>query len=97
MREELALSAQHDGVTLIVWLQPGSHGDEIVGVREGMLRIRVAAPPVRGAANEALVRFLSRQLGLRRGDVEIKQGHGSRRKQVKVYGLSSEEVRTLLR
>lgn len=101
MGEELELTVQQDGdfvedgVILTLWVQPRSSRDEVVGVRGGMLHVRLAAPPVGGAANEALIRFLARQLGVPRRDVEIVHGHRSRRKRIKFHGLSPEEVRTL--
>jgi uncharacterized protein (TIGR00251 family) len=96
MGEELELTAQQDGVILTVWVQPRSRRDEVVGVRGGMLRVRLMAPPVGGAANEALARFLARRLGVPPSSLEIVHGHRSRRKRIKVYGLSLEEVRALL-
>ena len=97
MKGKLELTEQQDGVFLTLWVQPRSSRDEIVGVREGMLRVRLAASPVGGAANEALIRFLARRLGVPRTDVEIVKGHRSRRKRIKVCGLSPEEVGTQLR
>ena len=92
MKGELELTAQQDGVVLTIWVQPRASRDEIVGVREGMLRVRLTAPPVGGAANEALIRFLAHRLGIPRHDVEILQGHRSRRKRIKVRGLSPQEL-----
>ncbi|HEX9704429.1 MAG TPA: DUF167 domain-containing protein [Gemmatimonadales bacterium] len=62
----------------------GMHGDAI--------RIRVAAPPVDGAANAELVRFLAERLGVRRQDVTIKSGGASRRKVVTISGLGSGDA-----
>lgn len=95
--EELELTAQQDGVILTAWVQPRSSQDEVVGVQGGMLRVRIAAPPVGGTANDRLVRFLAHQLGVPRRDVEIITGHRSHRKRIKVHGLSPKEVRVLLR
>ena len=60
----------------------GKHGDAI--------RIRVAAPPVDGAANEELRRFLAKRLGVIRAAVTIARGHTARRKTVNVEGLTTE-------
>jgi len=95
MEEELELIAQQDGVILTVWVQPRSSRNEVVDVREGMLRVRLTAPPVGGAANEALIQFLARRLGMPRRDVEIIAGHRSRRKRIKIHGLSLQEVGVL--
>jgi uncharacterized protein (TIGR00251 family) len=96
LEDQLELTVQRDGVFLTLWVQPRSGRDEVVGVRAGMLRVRVAAPPAGGAANEALVRLLAHLLRVARSDVEVVQGHRSRRKRIKVYGVSAEEVRALL-
>jgi uncharacterized protein len=52
------------------------------------LRIKVTAPPVDSAANEALVRFLAAQLDVPRNRIELLRGHTSRHKQLKIYGMS---------
>lgn len=60
----------------------GRHGDGV--------RIRVAAPPVDGAANEELVRFVAKRLGVSRGAVTIAHGQSSRRKTVTIEGFSTD-------
>ncbi len=70
---------------LAVRLTPRGGADRVDGVGEdGALRIRVAAPPVDGAANEALCRLLARELGIARGGVRLVAGEGARRKVVEV-------------
>jgi uncharacterized protein (TIGR00251 family) len=64
----------------------------VAGVAGGALRVRLTAPPVDGAANEALVRFLADRLDLARGRVVLVSGHTGRDKVVEVAGLSPEEV-----
>lgn len=56
------------------------------------LRVKVTAPPVDSAANEALVRFLAEQLDCPRNRVELIRGHTSRHKTLKLHGLSAEAV-----
>jgi hypothetical protein len=68
----------------------------VVGVVEGRLRVRVAAPPVEGAANEELVRFLSRSLGVPRSAVSVTAGAGGRRKTVLVRGVAPAAAQSLL-
>jgi uncharacterized protein (TIGR00251 family) len=60
----------------------GRHGDSV--------RIRVAAPPVDGAANEELVRFMAKRLGVSRTAVTIARGQSSRRKSVTIEGISTD-------
>jgi uncharacterized protein (TIGR00251 family) len=67
-----------------VRLQPRASRDEIVGVHDGALRVRLRAPPVEGAANDALVTFLADELGLSRRQVRIISGIGSKSKVIEV-------------
>ena len=81
---------------MTVRITPRASRDEVVGEREGVLRVRVTAPPVDGAANEALVRLLAKVVGVPRGDVLIASGATSRTKIVDVAGLELHEVRLRL-
>jgi uncharacterized protein (TIGR00251 family) len=65
------------------------------GEHDGALKVRVAAPPVEGAANEELVRFLARSFGVTLKDVEITAGHTSRTKSVRVRGGTAERLALL--
>jgi uncharacterized protein (TIGR00251 family) len=78
------------------WLQPRGGRDAIIGLHDDALKIRIGAPPVDGAANEALVRFLADRLGVSRSAVALVSGHTSRNKVVEVSGLSTEEARRRL-
>ena len=62
----------------------GRHGDAI--------KIHVTAPPVDGAANEAVIRLIARRTGRRRSDVRVLAGHASKRKIIEVDGMSASEV-----
>ena len=88
------LRAQSDGILLSVKLQPRASANEIVphdGVGDE-LRIRVTAPPVEAAANEALVRLLAGRLDCARSSIELVRGHKSRHKVVKLHGFRPEDV-----
>jgi len=67
-----------------------------VGLHGDAVRIRVAAPPVDGAANAELMRLLARQLQVPQGAVEIVSGHAGRDKSVVVAGIGRAEVAALL-
>jgi uncharacterized protein len=86
------LHTQPDGVLLSVKLQPRASTNEIGEVLGSELRIKVTAPPVEAAANEALLRLLAQQLHCPRNRVDIVRGHTSRHKTVKLYGLAAEDV-----
>ena len=79
-----------DGVMLSVKLQPRASANEIGEPLGAELRIRVTAPPVDAAANEALVRLLAEVLDCPRSRVELLRGHASRHKQIKLHGVNLE-------
>ncbi len=79
-----------------LWIQPRASRDAVVGEREGAIAIRLQAPPVAGAANAALVRFLASRLGVPPRDVQLVRGLSGRRKWVTVAGLEAAQVRQRL-
>lgn len=79
-----------------VRLQPRASRNEIVGVLDGALRIRLHAPPVDGAANNALVAFLADRLAISRRGVRIVTGVASRTKTIEVEGVSPSDVERLV-
>lgn len=78
-----------------VRVQPRASRSEIVGEHGGALRVRLSAPPVDGAANEALVALLAEALGVPRRAVRVLSGHASRGKTVEVEGVDAAAVRRL--
>jgi uncharacterized protein (TIGR00251 family) len=80
------------GASIAIRVQPRASRDEIAGLHGAELRVRITAPPVDGAANDALIRFLARTLGVSRPDVTVLAGHGSRSKVVSVRGITLEEA-----
>jgi uncharacterized protein len=81
---DACLSVRGDGVLLLLSVMPNAKRTEVDGMHDGALRVRLAAPPVDGRANEALVAWLAKSLGVRRRDVEVLRGESSRRKQVAI-------------
>lgn len=73
-------------------VQPRASRTELAGEWEGCLRIRISAPPVEGAANDALLRFLARFLDCPRSAIRLTSGESSRTKRVEVEGLTPDEV-----
>jgi uncharacterized protein (TIGR00251 family) len=84
------VSLSERGVELRLRVQPNAARNELAGFSEGVLRVRVAAPPVRGKANQELIAFLARKLGLSKGDLTILKGHTSRNKLIFITGLTRE-------
>lgn len=92
----LRLTGQAGGVILPVRAVPRASRDALDGVVEGALRVRLAAPPVEGAANKALIAFLAGALGVPKRDISIATGEQGRRKLVRVAGLDADEARRRL-
>jgi uncharacterized protein (TIGR00251 family) len=79
-----------------VQVQPRAAQSAIVGEHGDAIRVRLAAPPVDGAANAELVRFLAERLGVRRADITIVGGETSRRKTVRIAGMTAAAARERL-
>lgn len=75
-------------ITLTLHIQPGARKTEVAGRHGEALKIRLAAPPVDGKANEALLRFVAGTLGLQKSAVSLKSGQTSRQKVVEVVGAT---------
>jgi uncharacterized protein len=79
-------------VRFAVRLTPRSAVERVETVVDGVLKVRVAAPAVEGAANNALIRLLAEELGIAKRDVRIVAGASSRQKLVVVDGVDPEAV-----
>ena len=86
------LTVQPDGVTLAVKVQPRASANAIGETLGTELRIKVTAPPVDAAANEAVLSLLAEILGCQRNAVQILRGQTSRHKIIKLHGLSAAVV-----
>jgi uncharacterized protein (TIGR00251 family) len=85
-----------DGVRFTVRVQPRASRSEVAGSYGDGVKIRLTAPPVEGAANAALIEFLSRALGVSKSDIRIARGERSRSKVVEVAGIASDDLRQKL-
>jgi uncharacterized protein (TIGR00251 family) len=81
---------------LVVRLQPRANRDEIMGVREGRVVVRVTAPPVDGKANDALCRLIAKKAGVAPSKVTVVKGQTAREKVVRVEGIDEERLRAAL-
>ena len=87
----------HDGaVSFAVRVAPRAAREAIAGVHDGALKVSLTAPPVEGAANDALLRLLAKTLGVPRRAVTLLHGEQARSKTVRVEGLDAEQLRTAL-
>ena len=75
-----------------VRVHPNAATNEVVGFTDGVLRVRVSAPPVKGRANKELLSFLSQILDVGKSKVRIIKGHKSRNKMIDVDGVSQQDI-----
>lgn len=91
------LHEEPGGVVLELLVQPRASRTRVLGEHDGRLKIALAAPPVEGEANAALVEFLAGALGVRKAAVTILRGETGRRKTVRVCGTTPASASTLQR
>jgi uncharacterized protein len=89
-------SVKDRSLTFAVRIVPRASRSEITGEYNGALRIRIAAPPVDGAANRELIRLLARVFKLPQSAVEIVSGAGSKTKIVRLAGADSARLEQLI-
>ncbi|HEU4479627.1 MAG TPA: DUF167 domain-containing protein, partial [Pyrinomonadaceae bacterium] len=92
----IAFSQRGGQLTFNVRVVPRASRSEIAGEHEGALRVRLAAPPVDGAANEELIRILARALSVSRTSVAIIAGPTSRLKRVVINGIAPDQLLALI-
>jgi len=90
---ELRIQEQDGAITFEVRVAPRASRNRVIGVQDGALKVALTAPPVDGAANEALKKLLAKALGVAKSDVEILRGDRARIKVLRVHGVSASDVR----
>jgi uncharacterized protein (TIGR00251 family) len=85
-----------DGVVFAAKIVPGSRETTVCGLYGGMLKVKVAAAPEKGKANQCLLEFLAKQLGVKKNTVRIIAGEKARVKRLQVTGISPEMLLTRL-
>jgi uncharacterized protein (TIGR00251 family) len=83
-------------VRVEVYIQPRASKTEPAGMHDGVIKIRIAAPPVENAANRALIDFVAERLGIPKRSVRVVSGSASRRKVLEVDGVTAESVAAAL-
>ena len=86
------LQEKDNGVLLLIKAQPRASKDEIGAALGNELKVKIAAPPVDSAANDALILFLADILGCSRASVQLVRGQSSRHKQLFIRGMSAAQV-----
>jgi uncharacterized protein (TIGR00251 family) len=94
--ESMNLSEDGDGIRVRVHVQPRARENAILGIQGNALKIRITSPPVGGAANRELRRFLADTLDIPISRIEILSGQTSRHKMVRITGVDGDRVRALL-
>ena len=92
MNNMISLKESKKGLTFDIQVIPHASRAEIAGVQEGAFKVKVTAPPVEGAANEACIKLLAKELGLKKSQMEISSGTKSRKKTVMIKDISKEEL-----
>lgn len=90
------LRAGRDGVVLSIHVQPGARREGPAGLHDQRLRLRVAAPPEGGRANERVIALVAELFGVRRADVSLVGGLSSRRKDLALAGITLADARARL-
>ena len=83
---------ENERARFIVRVRPNAKQNQFLGFKEGVLHFRIAAPPVEGKANEALVKFLSAQLGVSKSRLAIEKGLTGKTKTITIRGLSQSQA-----
>lgn len=87
---------QKEQIRITVHVQPNANQNKVTGFRDGVLQVRIAAPPIKGKANQELVKFLSSLLGISKSNLSIEGGITGRKKIIAITGLGQEQVARLL-
>jgi len=85
----LTIQEVDNGVVFTAKVVPGSSRTAICGLFDGMLKIKISAPPEKGKSNQCLVEFLAKQLGVKKNAVHLVSGQTNRVKRLQVSGISS--------
>ena len=97
MSNILRIRESKHGLTFDIQVTPHAASAQVVGVQEGLLKIKVTALPVEGAANEACIKLLAKAFALRKSQLEIFAGTKSRKKTVLVKDISRAELEMKIR
>jgi uncharacterized protein (TIGR00251 family) len=87
--------SQTIALRLSVYVQPRASKNELAGLHDGCLKVRLTAPPVEGAANDALLRLIAAELGIPRRQVAVVAGSSGRRKILEIDGVSAAQLAAL--
>jgi uncharacterized protein (TIGR00251 family) len=89
---DLTIENIEGGVVFLTKIVPGSSRTYVCGLLDGMLKIKISAPPEKGKANQRLLEFLAKQLGVKKSAISIISGQTNPIKQVQVLGVSVDNL-----
>ena len=84
------------GCRIHLHVVPRASRTQVVGLHDGRVKLQVAAPPVDGEANDAIIRWAAKILGVARDDVRLASGATGKRKTLEIAGVSGDEARAKL-
>ncbi len=87
---------EKEQVKITARVQPNASQNKIVSFKDGTLQVKIAAPPIKGKANQELIKFLSNVLGVSKSNLTIEKGMTSKNKIVAIRGLGQDQVTRLL-
>ena len=90
-------SESNGSITFSVRVVPRASKSEIVGEHDGALKVRIASPPVDGAANAELIKLLAEQFDVSKSNVEIIGGQTSKTKQIRITGITAAQIASVLK
>jgi uncharacterized protein len=85
------------GTTIEIYVQPKASKNELAGIHEGSLKVRLTAPPVEGEANKECLRFLAKLFEVPKSHMAILKGHKSRRKTVLIRDVAPDVLQNILK
>ena len=85
-----------EGCRIFFYARPRASRTKIAGLHGGRVKIQISAPPVDGAANEEVIAFLSKKLGLRKSDIELAAGDSGKRKTIIAHGINAAQAKEML-
>ena len=97
MTDTLLIRETKNGLSFDISVNPHASRSQIAGISEGLLKVKVTAPPVEGAANDACIELLAKKLGLKKSRMKISAGARGRKKTILINDVSRTELEQKLR
>ena len=93
----MEIKEKNGTVHFAVRVVPWASKSEVIGEHDGALKVRIASPPVDGAANAELIKLLAKTFGVSKSDVAITSGHSSKTKHVAISGIARSAIASVLK